>query len=67
MQYVHFWIRLFTYYITRIIYLLNAVNLTKTKTDRKEQKSTLVETVREAVDQYKYAYVFGYENLRTGK
>jgi hypothetical protein len=40
------------------------VNLTKTKTKGREGKATLIETIREAVEQYPRLFVFRYRNLR---
>ena len=40
------------------------VNLTKTKSKGREGKATLIETIREAVEQYPRLFVFRYRNLR---
>jgi hypothetical protein len=42
-----------------------AVSISKTKSDRANLKRGLVDSVRESVDRYKYAYVVAYENMRT--
>jgi mRNA turnover protein 4 len=44
-----------------------AVPLTKTKSDRKEHKSTVIETIRQYVDEYKNLFVISFENLRSIK
>ena len=40
------------------------MNLTKTKTKGREGKATLIDTIREAVEQYPRLFVFRYRNLR---
>ena len=43
------------------------VHLTKVKSKGAELKTTLVDSIREAVDTYAHIYVFSYENMRTTK
>ena len=43
------------------------MSLTKVKSARKDQKRDLVQSVQECVDKYTYAYVFSFENMRSGK
>jgi mRNA turnover protein 4 len=42
-----------------------AVSLTKVKTNRRALKTELVDTLREAVDKYDFAYVVSFDNMRT--
>jgi len=42
------------------------VALTKVKSKGREGKETLVENVRESLDEYKNAYVVSFENIRAG-
>ena len=42
-----------------------AVPLTKTKADRKGHKATVIETIRQSVDEYKNLFVISFENLRS--
>ena len=42
------------------------VALTKVKTKGREGKEQLVETVRDAMDNYKNAFVVSFENMRAG-
>lgn len=44
-----------------------AVALTKTKQNRKELKKDLVVHMQEAFDKFDYAYVLGFENMRTAQ
>lgn len=48
-----------------IIAYVRAVNLTKVKSNRRELKKGLVESVRGCIDQYDTVYVFAYESMRT--
>lgn len=41
------------------------VSLTQTKSKGKELKNSVVNSIREAVDAYKYAYVLEFDNMRT--
>ena len=41
------------------------VSLTQTKPKGKEHKNTLVNTIRENVDNFKYVYVLEFDNMRT--
>lgn len=41
------------------------MSLTQTKSKGKELKNSVVNSIREAVDAYKYAYVLEFDNMRT--
>ena len=43
----------------------HVVSLTQTKPKGKEHKNTLVNTIRENVDNFKYVYVLEFDNMRT--
>jgi mRNA turnover protein 4 len=43
------------------------VTLSKTKKKGKEQKESLVKTVRDCLDEYSSLYIFSYENMRNTK
>ena len=41
------------------------VSLTKTNAKGRDQKSKLVDSLRQFIDEYKHIYVFAFENMRT--
>ena len=43
------------------------VSLTNTKAKTKDQKTELITSLREFVDEYKHIFVFSYENLKGTK
>ena len=44
-----------------------AVTLSKTKKKGKEQKESLVKSVRDSLDEYMSLYIFSFENMRNTK
>lgn len=42
------------------------VSLTKTKKKGRNAKEDLIETIKESLEEYKYQYVFSFENMRAG-
>ena len=48
-------------------YFLLLVNLTQTKKKTREQKATVVQDVRDALEKYNSLYLFSYENMRSSK
>jgi mRNA turnover protein 4 len=42
------------------------ISLTKVKKKGREAKESLVEIIHEALENYKFSYVLGVDNMRTG-
>lgn len=49
------------------VFVVNSVTLSKTKKKGREHKESIVNAIRESIEKYDSAYVFGFENMRNLK
>lgn len=59
--------RSFLLHSSKHLHLFSAVNLTKTSSKGKSLKSKLIETLRDAIDEYERIYLFDIGNIRSSK